>query len=195
MTGALLITGMYRQINYSFFDTLNTNYPGRVFSNLYQVGISYPFDVTKSVRINVGVRKDRVVASTFDDVSLKAPDISKTYGLLHVEYVYDNTVNPAQNIWNGIRYKAYMDWNTQLSKLATTEGRYTFNLGFDARAYYPIYRNFIWAGRVAADFSWGNQKLIYYLGGIDNWFMLGNNVKTDKNGKQTYRYFNPANSA
>ena len=136
-----------------------------------------------------------MVASTFDDVSLNAPDISKTYGLLHVEYVYDNTLNPAQNIWNGIRYKVYVDWNSQLSKLATSEGRYTFNLGFDARAYYPIYRNFIWAGRVAADFSWGNQKLIYYLGGIDNWIMLGENVKTDKNGNQSYRYFNPANSA
>jgi hypothetical protein len=145
------------------------------------------------VRINLGVRKDKVVASTFDDISLNAPDVSKTYGLLHAEFVYDNTVNPAQNIWNGIRYKAYIDLNGQLSKLATTEGRYTYNLGFDARAYYPIYRNFIWAGRVAADFSWGNQKLIYYLGGIDNWVMLGDNVKTDKNGVQTYRYFNPAN--
>ena len=32
-----------------------------------------------------------------------------------------------------------------------------------------IYRNFIWAGRAAADFSWGNQKIIYYLGGVDGW--------------------------
>jgi hypothetical protein len=168
-------------------------HPGKIFSNLYQGSISYPFDVTKSVRVNLGVRKDRTVISSTDMPSLLTPDMSKTYGLLHVEYVYDNTINPAQNIWNGIRYKAYMDWNSQISQLATMEGRYTFNFGFDARAYYPIYRNFIWAGRVAADFSWGNQKLIYYLGGIDNWFMFGNNVKTDKNGKQTYRYFNPAN--
>ena len=58
-----------QQINYAFFDSLN--YPGRVFSNLYQAGISYPFDVTKSVRVNVGVRKDRVVASTFDDYIIK----------------------------------------------------------------------------------------------------------------------------
>jgi hypothetical protein len=175
-----------QETNYAFFDdSVTTNYPGRVFSNLYQAGISYPFDVTKSVRISIGARKDRVVASTFDTISLKARDISKTYGLLHVEYVYDNTLAPAQNIWNGIRYKVYIDWNSQLNKLATTEGRYTFNFGFDARAYYPIYRNFIWAGRVAADFSWGNQKLIYYLGGIDNWVMLGNNAKRDG----SYRYF------
>jgi len=170
-------------------DSSSTSYPGKIFSNLYQGSISYPFDVTKSVRINVGVRKDRGVVSTFDNISLTAPDISKTYGLLHLEYVYDNTLNPAQNIWNGIRYKAYIDWNSQISKLAVNEGHNTFNFGFDARGYYPIYRNFIWAGRVAGDFSWGNQKLIYYLGGIDNWFMFSDNVKS--NG--TYRYFNPAN--
>jgi hypothetical protein len=44
-----------------------------------------------------------------------------------------------------------------------------FNLGFDGRYYYPIYRNFIWAGRAAADLSWGNQKIVYYLGGVDGW--------------------------
>ena len=33
----------------------------------------------------------------------------------------------------------------------------------------PIYRNFIWAGRAAGEFSWGNQKTIYYLGGMDGW--------------------------
>lgn len=184
-----------QEVNYSFFDSSNTNYPGRVFSNLYQAGISYPFDVTKSVRVNFGFRKDRVAVNTFvfDTLTLKTPDITKTYGLLHIEYVYDNTINPAQNIWNGIRYKAYIDLNGQLSNLSNTEGRYTYNVGFDARAYYPIYRNFIWAGRVAGDFSWGNQKLIYYLGGIDNWVMLGDNVKKDKNGVQSYRYFNPSN--
>ena len=170
-------------------DSTSGSYPGKIFSNLYQGSISYPFDVTKSIRLNVGVRKDRGVVSTFDNISLTAPEISKTYGLLHLEYVYDNTLNPAQNIWNGIRYKAYVDWNSQISKLASTEGRYTFNFGFDARGYYPIYRNFIWAGRVAGDFSWGNQKLIYYLGGIDNWFMFSDNVKS--NG--SYRYFNQAN--
>jgi hypothetical protein len=52
-------------------------------------------------------------------------------------------------------------------------------VGVDARYYYKIYRNFIWAGRVAADFSWGKQKLIYYAGGTDGWVnpsFYGDNV-------------------
>ncbi|MDP4284829.1 MAG: hypothetical protein Q8891_10410 [Bacteroidota bacterium] len=183
----------YRNVQEIGFSNGTTSYPGKLFSNLYQGSISYPFDVTKSIRLSVGVRNDRAVVSSVDPITIGAADQSKKYGLMHLEYVYDNTLNPVQNIWNGIRYKAYIDWNTQLSNLAANEGRYTFNFGFDARGYYPIYRNFIWAGRVAADFSWGNQKLIYYLGGIDNWFLFGNNIKTDKNGNQSYRYFNPDN--
>jgi outer membrane protein assembly factor BamA len=48
-------------------------------------------------------------------------------------------------------------------------GNTTYNFGFDARNYVKIYRNFIWATRAAGDFSWGNKKIIYYLGGMDGW--------------------------
>lgn len=183
----------YRNVQQIGFTGGGISYPGKLFSNLYQVSISYPFDIPRSLRLSVGMRNDKAVVSSVDQTTLGVPESSKKYGLMHLEYVYDNTLNPAQNIWNGVRYKAYMDWNTQISKLAQNEGRYTFNVGFDARAYYPIYRNFIWAGRVAGDFSWGNQKLIYYLGGVDNWFMFGDNLKTNKNGDVSYRFFNPDN--
>jgi len=184
----------YRNVQQvSFGDTSGFAYPGKLVSNLYQGSVSYPFDEIRSLRLNIGVRRDNELLTGVDQASIATNNVSFTYGLLHLEYVYDNTLNPAQNIWDGIRYKAYMDFNTQFNTPLGQVGRNTFNFGFDARAYYPIYRNFIWAGRVAGDFSWGNQKLIYYLGGIDNWFMFGSNQKTDKDGNRVYRYFNPAN--
>jgi hypothetical protein len=91
----------------------------------------------------------------------------KNYGLLHLEYVYDNTILKTTDIWNGLRYKVYMDWNSQLN--GPGGGQYGYNFGFDARHYLPIYRNFIWAVRAAGDFSWGTQKIVYYLGGTDGW--------------------------
>jgi hypothetical protein len=97
------------------------------------------------------------------------------------------------NIWNGLRYKAYLDWNYQVNKVVNADGPQTFNLGFDARYYYPIFQNFIWAGRAAGDFSWGNQKIIYYLGGVDGWLMFGPNQKVDKNGNVRDRYFTTTN--
>lgn len=92
-----------------------------------------------------------------------------------------------------MRYKVAVDWHRQVSKIKFADGPNTFNLGIDARYYYPIYRNFIWAGRTAADFSFGNQKIIYYLGGVDGWLMFGNNQKVDNNGNVKDRYFNTNN--
>ncbi|MCB9055513.1 MAG: hypothetical protein H6549_06570 [Chitinophagales bacterium] len=168
---------------------INNQYTGKVIQNYYLANLKYPFDRVRSLRAFLGPRFDRIVVNSQDRVSLQLEDQKKTYGQVSLEYVFDNTSNPALNIWNGLRYKFFMDWFTQLSQLGTTEGRYIYNVGFDARHYLPIYRNIIWATRAAGDFSWGNQKVVYYLGGVDNWVMFGNNQKSDG----SYRYFNPAN--
>ncbi|HTQ28410.1 MAG TPA: hypothetical protein VMI35_09790 [Puia sp.] len=151
-------------------------FDAKSFTNLYQAVVKYPFDKLRSLRLSFGIRADRVTlrpdGSTFttDTLALKTADINKaTYEVNHLEYVYDNTVVKATNIWNGLRYKAYMDFNVQINQPQQGEGRKMFNFGFDARNYYPIFRNFIWALRAAGDFSWGNQKILYYLGGTDGW--------------------------
>ncbi len=169
-------------------------YPGKIFTNLYQANISYPFDETKSVRLSTGIRSDNLSISTFDQLSGSVESQRTLYSVSRLEYVYDNSLNPTMNIWNGLRYKIFADWNRQVSGIKFADGPNTFNLGFDARYYYPIYRNFIWAGRVAGDFSWGNQKFIYYLGGMDGWLMFGNNQKSDANGNLIReRFFNTSN--
>jgi hypothetical protein len=148
---------------------------GKSFTNLYQGIVKYPFDKVRSIKMMFGVRTDKLVLRPGDDprldtIILKAPDQNKqTYGLVRMEYVYDNAIQKSLNIMNGLRYKVYIDWNGQINKVANTEGKATFNAGYDARYYYPIFRNFIWAVRGAGDFSWGNKKIIYYLGGVDGW--------------------------
>jgi outer membrane protein assembly factor BamA len=143
------------------------------------LGVRYPFDKIRSLRINAGVRADKVVIKGISDLpeTLEIEDAKQTYGLLRLEYVHDNTVQKTLNILNGLRYKVYVDYNTQLANSnKTIAGRTTFNVGWDARYYYPIFQNFIWAGRAAADFSWGDKKIVYYLGGQDGWlFPKANN--------------------
>lgn len=169
----------YSVLYYRRTDVGSTEYvpgfftPAKLYTNLYQAGVRYPFDKARSIRLNAGVRTDKVVTKgvfipSDNGEILKTPDNKKSYGLLRVEYVYDNAIEKATNIWNGLRYKVYVDYNAQLAK-ATEAGRNSFNLGFDARYYYPIFRNFIWAARVAGDASWGDQKILYYLGGQDGW--------------------------
>jgi hypothetical protein len=159
----------YRSSNQVSFVDL-PQYQGKEFSNYYLVRLKYPFDRTRSLRITAGPRFDRIILTSRDVASLKAEDVKTTYGQLSMEYVYDNTTNPTTNIWHGLRYKVFFDFFNQLSNIGSREGRGMFNAGFDARHYYPIYRNLIWAVRAAGDFSWGKQKVIYYVGGVDNWF-------------------------
>jgi len=176
-------------------DGVQIPFDAKAITNLFQAVIKYPFDRARSLRLSIGVRSDKVVlrpdgsSFTVDTLALKAPDQNKqVYALTHLEYVFDNTIQKATNILNGLRYKVYFDWNTQINKPTLAEGRYTFNFGFDARNYYPIYRNFIWALRAAGDFSWGNRKIVYYLGGTDGWlFPKANNTPTPQDPDYAYQ--------
>jgi hypothetical protein len=176
-----------------------SGYLSKEFSNLYQGTVTYPFNKIQSLRLNVAARRDKYVVLTdnSDPNTLTIPDRKITTLLGHLEFIHDDAISPATNIWNGLRGKIYFDVNEELrNTFGTTVNKnhpVTFNAGFDVRHYLPIYRNVIWAVRAAGDFSWGKQKIIYYLGGVDNWLMFGKNQKIDKNGNVSYRFLNPAN--
>lgn len=163
----------YRSNVSNFFPTSFNN---MLITNLYQANVSYPFDEVRSVRATIGLRHDRGILKSYDNNSgfpdpsaLAFADTNSKYIVSHFEYVHDNTINPTQNIWVGLRYKVYLDVDMPTFKTSLNNGKATMNFGFDGRYYHKIYRNFIWAGRAAGDFSWGQQKIIYYLGGVDGW--------------------------
>lgn len=169
----------YRQTNVGLVQGVNNTskvYDAKQYSNLYQGVIKYPLDKIRSVRFSFGLRTDKFVvrADDFDSSALTIGDVNRQhFALGRLEWVHDNVIMKTTNIWNGLRYKVYADLLTQINEpragLDLKKGALNFNIGGDLRYYYPIYRNFIWAGRVAADFSMGEQKIIYYLGGVDGW--------------------------
>lgn len=161
-------------------------YSGKLNTNLYQANVSYPFDETKRLGVTIGYRTDRLLVKAEDHIVLPINDSITNYALSRIEYVYDNTLNPAQNIWKGLRWKTYMDFNLPMSKGVSQ--KFNFNFGFDARNYVEIYRNFIWAVRAAGDFSWGDQKIIYYLGGVDGWVKPKFNSANAPAQDQTYAF-------
>lgn len=173
---------------------INNLYDGKIFSSYYLARLRYALDRVRSLRATIGPRFDRTVLLTDANFpqTLPVEDFKQTYGQVSLEYVYDNTLNPATNIWKGLRYKIFADWFTQLTK-GNQEGKFLFNAGFDARHYYPIHRNLIWALRAAGDFSWGSQKVIYYLGGVDNWFSPKFNQRPLPSPDNTYTYQSLAN--
>ncbi len=183
----------YYRSNVSNF--YNIAYNNMLITNLYQGNVTYPFNEVKSLRATVGLRADRGILRPFDNISgspdpnaLAFNDTVSRFIVSRIEYVHDNTINPTQNIWNGLRYKVYLDVNMPTLKTSFNNGKATFNLGFDARYYHKIYRNFIWAGRAAADFSWGGQKMIYYLGGVDGWIGPKFNSQNTPAADQSYAF-------
>ncbi len=148
-------------------------------TNIYQANVSYPFDEVRSLRLTANIRRDRYSLKPLD-YSLGVPfgvpaalafrDFDEYNVMAHLEYVHDNTITPAMNIWEGMRFKIYADIIAPGEDKKFVPYKETFNVGIDFRHYLPIYRNCIWAVRGSADFSWGSQKIIYYLGGVDGWF-------------------------
>ncbi len=170
----------YRQTQQGYVSGIGnstTLFEGKQFTNLYQGIVKYPFDNVRSLRMIVGFRMDKTIVKTDygNDFTLKQGDFNvQNFLLTRFEYVHDDAFTRTTNIWNGLRYKAYIDVNSQVNKPDVNNsdiqaGKLSFNFGFDGRYYYPIFRTFTYALRAAGDFSWGNQKIIYYLGGTDGW--------------------------
>ncbi len=160
--------------NINLVDNGGNSYTSQLNTGLYQFNGTYPLNEVKSFRVTLAYRRDNFIIKPIvngdpNSTALGLPDITTKYALSRFEYVHDNTLNPSQNIWIGLRWKAYMDINAPIKDKTPGGSKYTYNFGFDARKYVPIYRNFIWATRAAADISWGTRKLIYYLGGVDGW--------------------------
>ncbi len=169
----------YRQTNIGLVQGINGSpkvYEGKQYTNLYQALVKYPLDKIRAIRITAGIRTDKIVvrADDFDSSALKIGDVNKqVFALARIEWIHDNVVVKTTNIMNGLRYKLVADFTSQINEpragLDLKKGAINLNLGGDLRYYFPIYRNFIWAGRAAADFSFGEQKVCYYLGGVDGW--------------------------
>ena len=100
-----------------------------------------------------------------DIQSLTTPNLNANWAHAELEYVYDNTLPVALNLNVGTRLKVFGEYYKQLdiqqSNLSV--------IGLDVRHYIRIHREIIWANRFSASTSLGPDKLIYYMGGVDNW--------------------------
>ena len=96
---------------------------------------------------------------------LDKKNLVQHWASLKGEVIYDNTRKRSINIYFGTRFKIFGEYYKEL----TYKKSDMFVLGVDFRKYTRIHRELIWANRFAASTSFGPTKLIYYLGGVDNW--------------------------
>ncbi len=156
----------------------------RTFTNEAFYTLSYPFSEILSLRGTAIYRLDHRVNLSIDDYSLADKDVYENWGGLRAELVYDNAKKIGTNLLVGARGKVFAEYYQRIA-------RNTNNMvvvGFDYRHYTRISRNFIWANRIAGSSSFGQQKLIYYMGGVDNWVLATFDQGAPIDYTQNYAY-------
>lgn len=167
---------IYRQTRYVTEDLstiLSQRIRNKTMIAIYQW--KYPFDTYQSARLATTLRFDRSTVLATDPASLDQIASSTQRLGLRGEYVYDNTTPIDINRFTGTRGKIYGevikkmqiqvvdDWKLDLAKGFMTV------LGFDARHYLGLDRKSILAFRLSGATSFGSERILFFLGGVDNW--------------------------
>lgn len=152
-------------------------------SNELQYIIKWPFSQVLALKGTALIRNDRAVYLATDHHNLLEPNVYSNWGGMKGELIFDNTRDKGLNLYFGTRYKIFAEVYRKVD-----ENKLLNVVGVDYRHYSQISRTFIWANRFAASTSFGNQKLIYYMGGVDNWLFPKFNERTNVAKDQNYAY-------
>ena len=136
----------------------------RTHIHLLRHRLTYPFDEVRSLRFEGVLRLDRNAPLSIDAYNLKIDSDYNTQWGAEVAYVYDDSRARQVNIREGTRYRIWVEY--LLNGEAQNNSFGTF--GFDFRHYKPLFRDITFALRAAGNWSLGQQKLLHFLGGVDN---------------------------
>ncbi len=152
----------------TYYDSYGYPYNGKIFTNEFMYVWKYPFNQIASAKATLSIRHDKGVILADDYGTLLAEDGHQFFSGAKLEYIFDNTRSLGTNITAGTRFKLFGEYYQEVDQGYTN----LFVVGADFRYYKPIFRNLIFASRFAASSSFGKSKLIYYLGGVDNWYVF-----------------------
>lgn len=173
------------------------NFPYQLRTNtvMGQYELRYPFDPFFSVRATGTVRQDKALTLSSRQATLDAPDYAEQRLALRLSAVYDNTVDVDLNLKTGTRAKLYVEavkrfeFNTEPNWNLKFNSGFMTVIGLDARHYQMLDRRSILATRLAAGTSFGSERILYYLGGVDNWLFpkFNNNIPQPQGDNFAYQ--------
>jgi len=137
----------------------------KTYTNNVYLSFSKPISPVFALKGTLTYRYDQHVFLSTDMATLSYDNYNQHWGGLKGEVIYDNTRKRSINIYYGTRFKIFGEYYRELTQNRSD----MMVIGIDFRKYTRIHRELIWANRFAASSSFGPTKLIYYLGGVDNW--------------------------
>ena len=147
------------------FDSYNDTSYYKIKSYTTYMSLRKPLSAVLALKGTFTYRYDSYVVQSTDLASLIAPSFNRHWAGLKGEVIYDNTRKRTINIYYGTRFKVFGEYYREVNRKNSD----LVVLGADFRHYQKIHRDLIWANRFAASTSFGPSRLIYYLGGVDNW--------------------------
>ncbi len=147
--------------------------------------LRYPFTEVFALKGTASLQYDKPYVMAYDyPTASNTTATGNTWGIAKAELVYDNTREIGTNLMVGLRYKIFGEYY----QLAKKQSVNMIVVGFDFRHYTRIHRSFIWANRLAGSTSFGKNKLLYYMGGVDNCLNPGFNTEYQIDYTQNYAF-------
>jgi len=143
-------------------------------SYLAMAQFKYPFDIYRSLTATGIMRFDNLYPRVTEEDALESPFFKENRVGLRLEYIFDNTLDVELNVKNGTRYKFYVEALNKY-ELSVTDGfdfdgstGFTTLVGGDFRHYIPVAKFSVIALRLAGGTSFGSNRMMYYLGGVES---------------------------
>lgn len=155
-------------------------------------GLSYqlkwPFSEKASIRGEVFGRRDNTIILASERNTLEEPNDIQSFMGVNLSYVFDNTRKTGKNLKAGTRLKIYTDGFRSFQFDGNGENKLFSVFGGDIRNYIPIFRDITWANRLSFASSFGQSKVVYFMGGVDNWLFPKFNDEIQVSEEQNYVY-------
>lgn len=146
--------------------------------------VSWPFDELTSLRGSLSYRHDRYVTQSIDQFSLAAPNVSDQTVSAKLEYVFDSSRPRGLNLYTGWKAKVFGEYYKQPDAEQTDMQV----LGFDLRNGLSIHHELTWVNRLAGSASMGSRKVLFFMGGVDNWLFAKTDNSMPIDPSQNYFY-------
>ena len=144
-------------------------------TNIFQYQWNYPLDTYQSLRATASFRLDQELDKSTDLRTLELPSRDEQRFGLKLEYVFDNTIIKDLNMLNGARLKFFGEVVKKTEIKIFDNPQFKLSNGFmtvygaDIRYYQPLDKYSILAFRLSGASSFGSEKIMYYLGGMEQW--------------------------
>jgi hypothetical protein len=134
--------------------------------------MKYPLNRYNTIHFTFSGKYESFILGAVNDWALRVPNENNLWGGFKLSYIYDSSKELYTNLWRGSKVKVWAEYNQCLASYFENFELGKNNLfvfGFDIRKSVKVYKNMTWATRLAGSANAGSARLVYYMGGVDNW--------------------------